>query len=282
MTSATDHLTVVHGYVEAWNAHDPQAVVATFAPGGTYLDSSLDQPLAGDAIGSYVSGVVQKFPGVRFRIASLVEAGSAVVMEWLMEDVTPGSPLSLPGCDVITVGPSGIDAVRGYFDRYAGYRQLGFQVEVMPASEERSKFGRARYAVGDLEKAPGAVALTMACVRNEAEREEVEARSADIADELVKMPGFISFVGVAAGDRLITLTQWENAEAIRQLTDHPLHREAVRRMYQDNVVERGLVSTWLPVHVKEIKRCSECEAILTGAGCPKGHVVAPVAVQAGL
>jgi heme-degrading monooxygenase HmoA len=276
MPSASDSSNVVRKYVEAWNDHDTAGIVATFAAGGTYVDSSLDEPLTGDAIGDYASEVIRMFPGVQFRIVSMFSSGRTVAVEWRMEDTTPGSPLSLPGCDIITVGSSGIESVRGHFDRYLGYRQLGFQVEVMPGSEEKSKWGIARYAVGAREKAPRAVAITMACVRNQAEREEVEARSTDIADAMVKMPGFISFVGVAADDRLITLTQWESAEAIRQLTEHPLHREAVRRMYQDNLAEKGLVSTWLPVHVMEIVRCPDCEAIVGDSGCPNGHAAAPL------
>jgi hypothetical protein len=43
--------SIVQRYFDAWNAHDAVAIVATFAPSGTYADPTTPGPLSGPAIG---------------------------------------------------------------------------------------------------------------------------------------------------------------------------------------------------------------------------------------
>jgi hypothetical protein len=38
-------ITVVQQYFEAWNRHDPDGIVATFAEGGTYRDPNAPKGL---------------------------------------------------------------------------------------------------------------------------------------------------------------------------------------------------------------------------------------------
>ena len=42
---ATD---LVQEYFDAWNRHDPEAIVATFVQGGTYTDPTPPKGLAGE------------------------------------------------------------------------------------------------------------------------------------------------------------------------------------------------------------------------------------------
>ena len=42
-------IDVAQQYFDAWNAHDPSAVIATFAPGGTYSDPTVEG-LSGEAM----------------------------------------------------------------------------------------------------------------------------------------------------------------------------------------------------------------------------------------
>jgi hypothetical protein len=39
-----DALTAAHRYFDAWNANDPGALVASFAPGGVYRDPNVPLP----------------------------------------------------------------------------------------------------------------------------------------------------------------------------------------------------------------------------------------------
>ena len=50
-------LEVAQAYFDAWNLQDPAEIAATFAPDGTYADPTPGQPLSGQAIVEYTSGL---------------------------------------------------------------------------------------------------------------------------------------------------------------------------------------------------------------------------------
>jgi steroid delta-isomerase-like uncharacterized protein len=125
-------------YVEAWNDHDPDAVVEQFASGGTYVDSALDEPLEHDGIADFVTDTVAGFPDVRFEERRVVTAEDGeqlvLVAEWTMhgthdgsfEGLPPtGNELELDGVDVVTVSEDGITSITGYFDQQSFIEQLG-------------------------------------------------------------------------------------------------------------------------------------------------------------
>jgi steroid delta-isomerase-like uncharacterized protein len=125
-------------YTEGWNDHDPDAVVEQFAPGGTYVDSALAEPLERDEIADFVTDTVTGFPDVRFEERRVVtaEEGAELVLvaEWTMrgthtgpfEGVPPtGNEIELDGVDVVTVSDDGITSITGYFDQRAFVEQLG-------------------------------------------------------------------------------------------------------------------------------------------------------------
>ena len=64
---ATD---VVQEYFDAWNRHDPEAIVATFVQGGTYTDPNAPEGLSGRAIAEYASGLFAAFPDLSFDLVS--------------------------------------------------------------------------------------------------------------------------------------------------------------------------------------------------------------------
>lgn len=45
-----DAVDVAQGYFDAWNRRDADAIVATFAEGGTYSDPNVPEGLTGQAI----------------------------------------------------------------------------------------------------------------------------------------------------------------------------------------------------------------------------------------
>jgi len=62
-------------YLDAWNAHDADASVATFAAGGTYCDPTT-VALSGDAIGANATRLWGAFPDLTFEIASVSALGA--------------------------------------------------------------------------------------------------------------------------------------------------------------------------------------------------------------
>lgn len=125
-------------YTGAWNDHDPDAVTAQFAPGGTYVDPSLDAALAGEEVAGLVADTVTAFPDVHFteRRVVAVESGTELVLvaEWTMtgthsgpfQGLPPtGNGIRLDGADVVTISDDGIESITGYFDQREVVDQLG-------------------------------------------------------------------------------------------------------------------------------------------------------------
>jgi hypothetical protein len=88
---------------------------------------------------------------VSVEIVCLSEAGAGrIVAEGIMKGTNTeafqgllptGRSISLPGVDVIEIGPDGIKTVRGYFDTRADPEQLGLQVLVQPSKVGPFSFG---------------------------------------------------------------------------------------------------------------------------------------------
>jgi steroid delta-isomerase-like uncharacterized protein len=125
-------------YTDAWNDHDPDAVVAQFAPGGTYVDSSLDEPLSRAEVPDFVAETVAAFPDVRFTERRVITEDSnehlVLTAEWTMTGTHDGSFQGLPptgetieieGVDIVTITDDGITSITGYFDQSAVRDQLG-------------------------------------------------------------------------------------------------------------------------------------------------------------
>ena len=53
---------VVQRYLNAWNRHDADAIVAAFAEGGTYHNPYMDQPITGEAIATFAKSVWAGYP----------------------------------------------------------------------------------------------------------------------------------------------------------------------------------------------------------------------------
>ncbi|HZQ41986.1 MAG TPA: nuclear transport factor 2 family protein [Acidobacteriaceae bacterium] len=68
---------VFASYADAWNRHDADGIVATFADGGTYCDPTTPGPLTGAAIGEYASGLWSAFPDLSFQLTSAMGGRTA-------------------------------------------------------------------------------------------------------------------------------------------------------------------------------------------------------------
>lgn len=72
------------------------------------------------------------------------------------------------------------------------------------------------------------------------------------------MPGFIGWVGVTIGQRMSTITAWENPEDIRQL-HNGTHQKAMQDFFGPQHYAGGTTSVWIPERVNSMwVRCPVC------------------------
>jgi len=284
--------SAVRAYVDAWNAHDPDLVVETFAEGGTYIDPTLPEAVTGDAIGEYAAGLWETFPDLSFDVDRLASADDGVVLlQWTMrgtqegplEDLPPtGETVALPGMDVIEVADAGIASVRGYFDGGTMLRQLGLRVDVQPERLGPVSFGiSTRLDLGEKTE-PGAFSLTSISFRDEADREAVNDRVREIFGEMTEMDGVISVVTARDDDRGYTITAWEDPEDARQLMRGGTHKEAARELFaRDGLGAAGMTSVWTLERMNgRMLRCPECLEMtyeVEADACPTCDAALPAA-----
>lgn len=122
MTSndTTNNDKTATGYIDAWNATEPDArraaVEAAFIADARYVDPLADVT-GTDGLDALIAGVHQQFPGMVFQLVGEVDAHHDVMrFTW---GLGPGGaePLVL-GFDVVELAPDGrIANVRGFLDR---------------------------------------------------------------------------------------------------------------------------------------------------------------------
>jgi steroid delta-isomerase-like uncharacterized protein len=259
-------LDIANRYLDAWNAHDADAIVRTFAADGTYSDATT-VPLTGDAIGENAKRLWAAFPDLSFDVVSLAEAGPGrVVAEWIMKGTNTGAfqglpatgrPVSLPGVDVIKIGPDGIIAVKGYFDTRAVPEQLGLQVLVQPFELGPFAFGYAVAVQSGKKTAPGAFGITSIWNAG-AQTEDIRVATRAIALDMLQMEGFIGLSTFRIGGRGVTISAWEKPEHVRQLRRTGAHPEAMQRFWAE-LGDAAFTSVWVPEHINPLwVRCQVC------------------------
>ena len=260
----------VEPYFKAWNAHDPEGVVAALADGGTYTDPTVTgTPLAGAQIAEHARALLAAFPDLTFEVLSAQHAGDGThVARWLMRGTNTG-PLrgqfptgrrvALAGVDIITLAGGKIGSVQGYFDRQTMAEQLGLQVIVQPHAIGPFQFGYAVRAAGGSQKVPGAVGMTWLDARSEEEIQQVRDLTVQIVAELTTAPGFIGWLGVVIAGRMYTITTWETEDAARAVMRTSAHQQAVKRLFTEDFTASAATSVWVPHHINALRaRCTSC------------------------
>jgi steroid delta-isomerase-like uncharacterized protein len=266
-------IEIAQRYFDAWNRHDARAIVATFAENGTYTDPATPGPLTGAAIGANAQGLWDAFPDLSFDIVSVTENASGLVSaEWLMKGTNTGrfaglpptgAAVTLPGADFIRIDDGKIHSVQGYFDSGALPRALGLDVIVQPRTIGPFGFGTSVRASSGKTATPAAFSITCLEARTAEEREAVGESSRKIAMEMLSMPGFISWVGVTVGDRMMTITAWESPDAMTPLMKGGEHRSAVGRFMSPEIARGGATGVWIPSRLNaRWIRCPECSKML--------------------
>lgn len=283
-------LEIAAHYFDAWNRRDPEAIASCFAAGGTYTDPGVPDGLGPAATAEYARGLFSAFPDLSFEVEWEGACDrETVAARWVMTGTNDGPfqglppsgrSVRLPGADVIVVDGDRVRSVAGYFDTAVVPRQLGLQVLVQPETIGPFTFGVCTH-VSRSAAEPGAVSLTVLEARTPEEVGEVRQRSRDTAMEMLEMPGFISWLGVVAGDRMYTITAWEDTDAPRGLRDSPAHAAAMTRFFASPGLGRGAqTGVWVADRLNGLwARCEACDAMgqPTEGRCPAcgAEVTAP-------
>jgi steroid delta-isomerase-like uncharacterized protein len=262
----------VQDYFDAWNYHDAEAIIATFAEGGTYSDPSAGQGLEGNAIAVYAEGLWSTFPDLSFEIISVGHmSANMVAAQWLMRGTNTGPLQGLPptgrtvevqGADFLAVEGDRLRSVHGYFDSRAVPDQLGLQVLVQPHAIGSFSFGTSVSVQSGKTCKPGAYSITKLEARSEDEIQQIRQLTRQIATEMLQMPGFISLVAMTVGRRLMTVTAWEAPEHPRQLRGGT-HELAMRQFFGSGLAAGGWTGVWIAGHINATwVRCMACARML--------------------
>jgi steroid delta-isomerase-like uncharacterized protein len=246
------------------------------APDGTYADPTTGGPLRGDAFAAYMNGLFSAFPDVSFEIASVGPASPELVAaQWVMRGTNTGSMYGLPptgksvelrGADFIRVTDDRIRSVNGYFDSGELAKQLGLQVLVQPSSIGPFSFGTSVRASAGSAARPGAFSVTVLKTQNAEDENRVRELSRQIAAEMLPMKGFIGWVGATIGDRMMTITAWENARDSRQLMEGGRHAEAMTKFFGPELGAGGYTAVFAADRVNATwTRCTSCHAMVDHA-----------------
>jgi steroid delta-isomerase-like uncharacterized protein len=267
-----DTISIAQEYFNAWNQHDSAAILKTFAKTGKYTDPVAGQ-VYGTTLAGYAEGLFNAFPDLSFEINSVVRADSdKVVAQWNMKGTNTGlfnglpptdRTITLPGADFITVTDEGITSVEGYFDSRVVPEQLGLQVIVQPEMVESFTLGSCAYLQSGKCVKPGAFSITTMVVRSPEEKQTVRENSLSIMKDMMQMEGFISTVGIAAGNRMSTITAWESVRNTKQLVHHPAHKENVMRFFNSDFGISAMTSVWGEDHMNALwVRCKSCGRVV--------------------
>ena len=285
-----DAMQVAQRYFEAWNRRDASAVLATFAPDDTYSDPAGGERLSAGALAQYVNALWAAFPDLAFEIVSSGRiADDVIAAQWIMRGTNrgpfrglppTGRAVEVPGADFIRVDGDAIRHVQGYFDSRAVPEQLGLQVIVQPATAGPFEFGTSVAVSSGRTTRPGAFSITALRVRSEDEANAVRETSRRLGTEMLAMQGFIGWLGVTVGRRMITVSAWDAPEDAARMAKAPLHRDAVQRFFGREVAESGWTSVWKPERINpHWTRCPACSRMnaadaATAAACACGAPLA--------
>jgi len=125
----------VQTYFDAWNAHNPDAILKSLASQGGYSDPCGGENLSGEGLKNYCAALFTAFPDIRFEITSTThDGGNRFTVEWLgkgthkgplLGSPATGRTFKWPGVDLIEVNDGKVLSVKGYFDQVTLLKQLG-------------------------------------------------------------------------------------------------------------------------------------------------------------
>ncbi len=80
---------------------------------------------------------------------------------------------------------------------------------------------------------------------------------------MVAMPGFIGWIGISIGDRLMTVTAWEDAASTERLLRDGTHLEAMKRFFGPDFGAAVYTSVWRAERLNAMwVRCAKCGRVV--------------------
>jgi hypothetical protein len=167
--------------------------------------------------------------------------------------------------------------VEGYFSPGDVPRQVGMQVLVQPSSVGPFTFGNATRVGGAIEGQPGAFSITSLHPRDAEDVEHMRELSRATAAQMTELDGFMGWVGVVVGDRMLTITAWQSPEQSKQVLKLAPHVQGTRGFFGTDYAQGGWVSVWSPERFGAAwVRCGSCGAMADpgdGATCACGEAL---------
>lgn len=250
--SAPGRLLRARKFLDAWNAHNPEAVVALLKS-GRYRDPLTKGFVEGEALAAHVRALFRAFPDLNLTLdeRAVMLGGRSIAAGYRLQGVQSGA---LPGgLGIAEVAPTGraidlaatlrIDCepsgwlVDNHFDLQELARQLDFLSLLMPRRQGGYDFG-AYYRLHHGNPAPPeAIGITWLQVRGGvAALEEAAAVTNGVLESFANRPGFVTgIVGAQPADEAghgygFTLSAWESRDALEaNLLPNPDHRAVVER-----------------------------------------------------
>lgn len=139
---------VARRYFDALGAHDLDAAVACWRPGGVDRLVGQQELVAPEGIRSYFSELFAAFPDFAFEVIEEVAAGAKTAVRWratgtfagpgAFQGFSPnGAKIAIEGCDVVSASGDLIDRNDAYVDTGDLARQLGMLPAAGSAAEAR-------------------------------------------------------------------------------------------------------------------------------------------------
>jgi steroid delta-isomerase-like uncharacterized protein len=146
--SETEAESVARRYFEAINAHDLDAAVALWAPGGRENVRGQVDVTAPEGVRAFVGEMLEALPDLRWEIVDTITEGERCAVQWRMtgtfagpgtfSGLAPtGHPLTLEGVDVFTVRDGLIHVNDAFTDTMTVPRQIGMMPPLHSATEQR-------------------------------------------------------------------------------------------------------------------------------------------------
>jgi steroid delta-isomerase-like uncharacterized protein len=133
-TPAMKPVEVIRRYIDGWNSHDANTLVAAFTIDGTYCNPHTHPGLSGDALAEFLKGVYTAFPDFHVELLNAGEIEPELVaIHWLVtgtntgerrEGPATGRSVSIKGASIIQLEGDKIASDQCYFDRAAFDEQV--------------------------------------------------------------------------------------------------------------------------------------------------------------
>lgn len=128
---------VAEKWVEAYNSHDPDAIIAIYDDNVTNIQLPWEKIIQGrDAMRNTFVNVFQAFPDIKIEIENIIENDQWVTIEWVFGGTMRGNFAGKPannnsfkmrGCEIFKIENGKIVIQHGYWDKATMFSQLKLQ-----------------------------------------------------------------------------------------------------------------------------------------------------------